>query len=192
MNDAYTAWKIEKRPIFSRMPEEQVGTSYKDYPATDWLLAYWDKIFVECADKLEDLPRQFDPLLCDEEYLDFLAPLCGWTGEYWSADYPPESKRLLLSQAYKLIWSNKGSLQVLSYVLNALFIDHRIFIPGTFILGYSQLSVNTLGSSGWQFTIFLPRKYIFNGNEFKLTSKMVKLFSPCWCLYDIKYETMEG
>ncbi len=190
MSDAYTAWKIDKRPIYSRMPQEQVGTSYKDYIATDWLLSYWDMIFVKCADKLEDLPRQFDPLFCDEEYLDFLAPICGWTNIYWSADYPPESKRLLLSQSYKMIWSNKGSLGVLSFILNALNIDHRIFIPGTFILGYSQLSTDQLGSSGWQFNIYLPKKYTLNGYEFKLTEKIAKLFSPCWCLYTIEYDSI--
>jgi hypothetical protein len=188
--DSYQAWKIDKRPIYSRMPKEQVGTSYHDYIATDWLTAYWDKIFIECMDKLEDLPRQFDPELCDEEYLDFLASICGWTAPYWSADYPPESKRVLLKNSYSLIWRDKGSLTVLSFVLNSLFIDHRIFIPGAFILGVSQVSVNTLGAAGWEFEILVPRRYPENGYEFQLTLKIASLFAPLWCKYQVRYDDL--
>ncbi|QVQ57078.1 tail protein [Anabaena phage Elbi] len=186
--DTFKAWNIDKRPIYSRMPKEQVGTSYNDYIATDWLLSYWDKVFIECYDKLEDLPRQFNPLECDEEYLDFLAPLCGWSEPYWSGDYPPESKRQLLANSYSLIWKDKGSLTVLSFVLNALFINHIIFIPGSFILGYSQLGVDELGASGWEFEILLPVTYAQNGYEFRLTRKIASLFSPLWCKYQVRYD----
>lgn len=188
MTNSYQAWRIEKTPIYSRMPELQTGISYKDFPATKILLNYWDSIFVECLDKLEDLVRQFNPELCDEEYLDFLAPLCGWTEPYWSGDYPPESKRLLLKNSYTKIWNRKGTKDCISFVLTSLGIRHRIIIPGNFIIGVSQVSIDPLGSTPYTFYVYLSNTYELDGYEFKLTDKMCQLFAPVWCEYLIDYD----
>lgn len=187
VKDGFIAWREQKKPIYSRMPSEQEGSSYQDYKATEWLLSYWDQSFVDSLLKCEDLTRQFDPLFCDPDYLDFLAPLCGWTPPYWDSAYPVQSKRFLLSQSYSLIWSNKGSREVLSFVLTALEIEHKILIPGSFILGTSQVSMDQLGSGEWEFDLVLPRKYIFNGKEFKLAKKICILFVPAHVLYRVRY-----
>jgi hypothetical protein len=188
VKDGYQAWRELKKPIFSRMPSEIEGSSFQDYIATDWLLNYWDVEFVKSLEKCEDLVRQFNPTLCDPEYLDFLAPLCGWTPPYWDVSYPTESKRVLLSASYYLIWANKGSREVLSYVLNSLGINHRIVTAGSFILGISQVSVNELGTGSWEFEILLPLIYPLDGYEFKVTAKIAHLFAPAWVSYVIRHE----
>lgn len=171
------------RPILSRMPN-----IYIENEVTDYLTAYWDDLLIENKAKLDDLPRQLDPTLCDVNWLDYLAPLCGFTGEYWDASWPVSGKRQLLANSYTFIWPNKGSRLVLSFVLNALGVNHRITTGQNWIIGKSQLGVDTLGSSPWEYQIKLPTYYKLNGQEFKLATKINKLYGPLWCKSQILYD----
>lgn len=178
MNNIY--YQPDGRPFYRRLPSETPDT-YQGNQVVDWLTNYWDNLYRDCAIALDDLPRQFDPSVCDPEWLDFLAAICGFTAPYWDKDYPVEGKRLLLKESYTRIWSNKGSLDCLSFVLRSLGIDHKIVVPGSFIIGQSPLNIDLLGQQGWRFKVILPIKYSPNGGEVRLTQKMVELFSPCWC-----------
>lgn len=171
---------MNNTPFYSRLPQE-TPEIYQGNSVVSWLCSYWDDLYYSTQEKLKQLPRQFDPEFCDEEYLNFLAPLCGFTAPYWDDDYLVGSKRLLLKNAYTQIWSNKGSLNQLSFVLTALNIEHRIITPGSFIIGEGQLNIDPLGSGGWQFTVLLPEKYNEGGEEYLLTRKIVDLFTPAWC-----------
>jgi hypothetical protein len=175
------------RPFYTRLPSETPNT-YQGNDVVDWLCSYWDEIYHSTQLKLKDLPRQFDPEFCDPEYLDFLAPICGFTPPYWDKNFSISSKRLLLKNAYTLIWKEKGTLNQLSFILTALNIDHKIITPGSFILGEGQLNISPLGSGGWQFLVILPVKYAENGKEFLLTKKIVSLYSPIWCKWEVQIE----
>ncbi|MBD2515181.1 hypothetical protein H6G93_09205 [Nostoc sp. FACHB-973] len=175
MVQTYEAW-ASGRPIFYRLPEV-----YQENEITDWLTYYWDELLINSKLKVDDLPRQLNPEICDANWLDFLAPLCGFTGEYWDKDWSTNSKRILLKNSYSNIWPNKGTRQVLSLVLNALDIEHIIWSGSNFVLGVSQVSVDPLGSTGWTYKILLPLKYQPNGYEFKLARKINKLFGNLWC-----------
>jgi len=178
------AW-ASGRPIFSRLPDV-----YKDNLIADYLTAYFDKLLIETKAKVDDLPRQLNPITCDENWLDFLAPLCGFTGEYWEKAWKVNAKRLLLSNSYQNIWSNKGSKTALSTVLTCFGINHVITNRGDFILGASQVGVQTLGTTAWEYVIYLPTIYR-DREEYKLTKKLDKLFGPLWCdreiIFDDKY-----
>ncbi|MBD2452240.1 hypothetical protein H6G76_35105 [Nostoc sp. FACHB-152] len=181
MTTTYQAWQTG-RPIFSRLPEV-----YQENPVADWLTEYWDELLTQNKAKIDDLPRNLDPTTCDENWLDFLAPLCGFTGEYWDKSWKTSSKRLLLANSYTLIWKNKGSREVLSFVLNALGIEHEIWTGSSFILGVSQVSIDKLGSGAWQYKVLLPSRYAQEGYEFKLARKINRLFGPLWCKSEVRY-----
>lgn len=183
MPTTYEAWSTE-RPIFSRLPEV-----YQDNEVADWLTIYWDELLASLKYKIDDLPRQLSPLTCDDKWLDFLAPLCGFTGDYWDRDWKSSSKRLLLTNSYKFIWSNKGTRTVLSFVLNALDIDHTIWEGSKFVLGVSQLDIDSLGTAAWEYKILLPNYYQYKGYEWKLAEKINKLFGPLWCGSEVIYRT---
>jgi hypothetical protein len=180
---AYEAWVVEKRPIYHRLPE-----CYKDNPIADWLTQYWDALLIEVKEKIDDLPKQLDPQTCDEEWLDFLAPLCGFYGDYWDRQWTLPAKRTLINNSYTLIWKNKGSRDVLSFVLDTLGIEHKIWVGQSFVLGVSQVSIDRLGNAAWEYKILLPDKYASDGKEFKLARKINKLFGCLWCRSEVVYE----
>jgi hypothetical protein len=152
------------------------------------LTAYWDELLISLKTKVDDLPRQLNPLLCDANWLDFLAPLCGFTDEYWDSTWKASSKRLLLANSYTLIWRDKGSKEVLSFILNALEISHDIWTGSSFILGTSRVGINSLGVAAWDYKILLPSQYNLDGYEFKLANKVNRLFGPLWCRSEVTYK----
>jgi hypothetical protein len=180
---------MNNRPFYSRLPSETPNT-YQGNEVSSWLGSFWDKLYFDCQQKIKELPRQFDPETCDEEYLDFLAPICGFTAPYWNKGFPVDSKRLLLKNAYSLIWKDKGTLNQLSFVLTALHIDHKIITPGSFILGDGLLNISPLGSGGWQFLVVLPSKYKENGREYLLCKSIIELYTPIWCDWSIEIERL--
>lgn len=181
MSTAYSAWVVSQRPIFSRLPQV-----YQDNEIADWLTSFWDQLLVDVKAKYDDLPRQLNPLTCDPEYLDFLAPILGWTSEVWDKDWPVNSKRQLLANSYTLIWPDKGSQRVLSFILTALEVDHDIEITGSFRLGISEVG-DELGLIPWDYTIYLP-DYYKNQPQEALTQKINSLFGPVWCDSRILFE----
>lgn len=181
--DTYNAWVIEQRPIYSRLPD-----CYKedDPSVSDWLTEYWDQFLLNTKTKVDDIPRQLNPLTCDPEWLDYLSVLCGWYGEYWDAKWPVESKRTLLANSFTLIWPNKGSFKVLSFVLFTLGIKHFIEIGQSFLVGYSEVG-DRIGSIAWDYDILLPSEYYKTDVE-KLANKINQLFGPCWCRSSVLFD----
>ncbi|AFY49020.1 Phage tail protein (Tail_P2_I) [Nostoc sp. PCC 7524] len=175
------AWQTG-RPIFSRLPEV-----YQENAIANYLTAFWDELLVNNKARIDDLPRQLNPLTCDANWLDFLAPLCGFTGEYWDRKWQDNFKRNLIASSYQRIWSNKGSRECLSTVLICFKIPHNIATMGDFILGQSKLGVDPLGSLAFKYIIYLRSSY--QGTpEVKLVEKLNKLFGPCWCKSEVIFD----
>lgn len=181
MTTPYEAWVVSQRPIFSRLPQV-----YQDNPIADWLTDFWDELLVGVKAKYDDLPRQLNPLTCDREYLDFLAPILGWTEEVWDKDWTVDSKRRLLANSYTLIWPEKGSQKVLTFILTALNVEHVIEITGSFRIGISEVG-DEIGLIPWDYTIYLP-DYYKNQPQESLTQKINRLFGPIWCDSRILFE----
>ncbi|WP_414575325.1 phage tail protein [Anabaena sp. CCY 9402-a] len=170
------------RPIFSRLP----GV-YQENEVADWLTVFFDELLVGAKAQVDGIPRQLDPLLCDDVWLDRINLIFGFSDEYWDRAWPEASKRVLLDGAYTEIWNKRGTRASLSYVLSALNIEHTIWEGSSFILGTSQLDINTLGDGSWRYKILLPRRYAFNGFEFQLTRKINRLFGNLWCESEVIY-----
>lgn len=182
MTTTYEAWS-SGRPTLARLPG--INEAYSGNNVADWLTDFPDRVLTETKTKVDDLPRQLDPLTCDEEYLDWLSGLCGWYG-IWDEDWDSDAKRLLLSRSYDLIWRNKGTLEVLSFVLTTLGIQH-IIQPGTaFIIGINEVG-DEIGTNAWTYQIVLPPNY-YGREETKITERINELFGPVWCSSQIVYE----
>lgn len=183
--DTAQAWSTG-RPIFSRLPD-----CYKNENSSvaDWLTSFFDDLLISTKDKVDDIPRQLDPSLCDSNWLDFLAPLCGFYGQYWDKYWNDNHKRNLLINSYKKIWSNKGSKSCLSTVLTCFEIPHAILSKGDFVLGSSKLSLDELGKTPWEYTIYLNSFYTSTPTA-DLVRKLNKLFGPCWCKSNIQFDDL--
>lgn len=180
--NTYQAWIVDKAPIFSRLPE-----CYKDNLVTGYLTSFWDELLISTKAKVDDIPRQLNPLTCDANWLDFLAPLCGFTGVYWDKNWQDKHKRSLLNYSYTKIWSNKGSREALSTVLFCFEIPHEIAGRGDFIFGQSKLGEDPLGKAGWEYTVYLKTIYR-DTPQVELVKRLIKLFGPCWCKANIKFD----
>lgn len=175
--NTYEAWS-SGRPILSRLPG--INGGYSENAVAEWLTDYPDRILLETKfNAIDDIPRQLEPLNCDEDWLDYLAILYGFYGDYWDRNWKADSKRILLYRAYDFIWPNKGSKEVLSYVLSALEIRHLIVQANSFIIGIGQVG-DPLGYNAWEYDIYLPSEYFDKPEEF-LTRKINDLYGPCWC-----------
>lgn len=177
------------RPIYSRLPGTNLG--YRQEESDDsiaaWLTEYWDELLVQSKAKADDLPRQLDPALCDPEWLDFLALLCGFVDEYWEAGFPVAVKRSLLINSYTLIWANKGSQAVLELMLDIFSIGYSIWLGDSFVVGETILP-GTIGSPEWQFYILLPLLYLRESQEFKRAEQLRQLYSPAFCDSLVAYD----
>jgi hypothetical protein len=182
--DTYEAWK-DGRPTFNRLPG--INDGYTGNPVADWLTDYPDQIFAGLLYMADVVSyRQVDPLVCDETWLDLLASLCGWHGEYWDRAWPVNSKRILLANSYTVIWPNYGSSSTLSFVLGALGILHVIQEGQSFIIGRDEVG-EALGAIAWDYDIILPTAY-FNTPRLKLTQRIDSLFAPIWCTSQILFD----
>lgn len=184
MSSTAEAWETG-RPIYSRLPG--INGGYTDNAPADWLTDFWDGLLVALKGKIDDLPRQLNPDTCDPDWLDFLAPLCGFTGEYWDKAWSEDRKRSLLRNSYTLIWSNKGSEAVLSFLLDTFDINHEIWLGDSFLLGVTELP-GTLGSPEWQYYILLPLQYLRESVEFRLVEKLNRLYGPVFADSTVAYD----
>jgi len=183
MTNTFEAWRTG-RPILNNLPG--INGGYSDNDLSDWLTAYWDNLVVRLKVGVDDVPRQIDPLTCDERWLDFIAIPTGWVGLYWDVTWPVAAKRTLLANSLDFIWPEKGSSAVLSFVLTALSITHEIQQGESFIIGRNEVG-DELGEIAWDYTIVLPTAYQ-NTPVAQEVARINNLFGPLWCSSRIVYD----
>jgi|694.fasta_scaffold01920_16 phage tail P2-like protein len=183
--EVYKRWYIDNKPASGLLPG--INGGYTDNEISQWLMAPFDRTLVEIRDKIDDYPRQLNPLTCDPIILDFLAPMFGFTDQYWSTTWNVNTKRSLLNNAFSLIWPKKGTSLVLSFVLNAFDIKHIIQEGQSFIVGRNVVG-DPLGTISWDYKIILPYEYYATPKEV-LTKKLDYLFGPCWCSKEVVYSS---
>jgi Phage tail protein (Tail_P2_I) len=187
--NTFEAWATG-RPIYSRLPGMQ--GAYNENPVADWLTDFWDQILIESKAKVDLISaKQLNPLDCDAEWLDYLAQLFGFTGEYWDVSWDVAGKRLLLSNAYQgvNIWGNKGSAAVLTFVLAALGVQNKVVVSGDFLVNISEVG-DPIGENPWDYTIYLPER-LRGKSEAQLAEKMNRLYGPCWCESRVMFDDSE-
>jgi Phage tail protein (Tail_P2_I) len=186
--DTATAWATGK-PVYSRLPGINEGyrkdedpnvirDDPEELPIAKWLTDFWDALLVAKKAQLDDIKnRQMNPLECDPEWLDLLAVMAGFTGEYWDKSWPVEVKRQLVFHAFTLIWANKGSEAVLRFLLDTFGINYDIWMGDQFLAGIDGAG-SEVGAPQWRYVIRVGLEYLRNSDQFKLAEKLNRLYGP--------------
>ena len=179
----YDAWVVDKRPIFSRLPD----SAYKQNPVVDFVTYFADQLLIDTKASLDRLPIQLNPLTCDRIWLDYLSLLYGWV-DLWDITWNDSIKRTLLDNSFQKvsIWGNKGSFTILEFLLQTFSVRHIIQLGASFLVDFSKVG-DQIGSVSWQFDIILPGEY-YNTNTTKLVQWIKIHFTPCWCSSSIIYD----
>lgn len=149
-----TAWE-QGRPIFRRLPI----CGYQDNTPVEWLTRWPDTESCNARLKIDHLRCQVDPRNCDSEWLDWLAQLAGYTGEYWDPVWPDSVKRELIANAYTAVWPNLGTQYCLDFVLDTLEIQH-----------YWNVGI-------LQYELILPTEYQ-NKPKHRIAELFLRLYGP--------------
>ena len=117
------SWNLG-RPVFGRLPACYRNDNNGENPS-NWLTRYWDEILVEVKFRAENFYELYlNPATAPEEWLDgMVAPLCGFTEEYYRPEWDLAIKRKLCLSAYGYIWPNRGAGHVLDWMLDLHQID---------------------------------------------------------------------
>jgi phage tail P2-like protein len=183
-----TAWIIDKRPIYSRLP--QISQRYKaENPANpgNWITQWFDELLVKTKASIDDLPRQLNALTCDADWIDFVAYLSGFSGEYWDKAWSMATKRAIASKA-NWIWSNKGTQEVLEYIIAAVGLSAVIWLADDGTFDVDNLDEISFGEPQYQYFIQVPFSYDRDGMSFRLAEKINRLYGPIVCDSAVCYD----
>jgi Phage tail protein (Tail_P2_I) len=182
--DTFLAWQ-NNRPVYDRLPGDRGAYQVND--PTNWITKYWDDFLVYQKTQVDLLLTQnLNPETCDEEFLDYLGFISGFTKDTWDRNWPPSAKRKLIKEAYTLIWLNPGSINSISFIISAFDIQNRVIKTGDFLIGISEVG-DPIGDIYWDYTIFLPTRYQ-GTNTVKLVEKLNYLFGVCYCYSRIIFD----
>jgi Phage tail protein (Tail_P2_I) len=174
------------RPIYHRLPAE--SEAYQGNPIVDAVTAPFDELLVQWRDVALHFERDFlDSQTCKPEALDWLAQLCGFTGDYWDTDWPEAAKRELIARSHQFIWPNKGTQILLEYLLSVFAINAGIYRTGQFLAGISTAG-SALGGELLQYWVLMPIQYRRTGMEWGLVERFVRLYMPCFVEHAVCYE----
>lgn len=173
------AW-AEGRPIFERLPE-----AYRDDEIAAWLVGGADDYLTQLRAKI-DISTLFNPLQCPADWLDYLATLTGFYGPYWDAQWPESGKRILINSAFTKVWPNAGTVECLSFILEALGIPNRVRVAGAFLIGISEVG-DDIGYNPWSYEIQLHPSARGTTQE-NIARRVNQLWGPCWCSSSIIFD----
>jgi len=183
MRNTKEAWQLQQ-PIYSRLPGYHGDYSRND--TVKHIVQYWDEFLVFQKTKVDDLlTKNLDPLLCDAEYLDFLAYLSFYNKRFWDKTWKESAKRKLINGS-NLVWNFFGTFTSLGYVISCFDIKHQLQNVGDFIVGISQVG-DPLGDITWSYRIYLPS--IYQGTETEdLVHRLNYLFGVGYCESEVIFD----
>lgn len=161
------------QPVLSRLPQD----GYQDNEAVQALTGWVDENLTNKAEQLQNLYIDLtDPSTCKPEWLDFLAWCCGLSGSYWDTEWPIQVKRTLIANSHTVLWSKKGTLECIQFVLNAHGLLHSIWTDGDLVLPFPMPGI--FGEAQLRFFVRLPVKYNRKAKEFREVERTIRNFSP--------------
>jgi phage tail P2-like protein len=175
-----SAWD-ENRPIFRRLP--QYG--WQDNEIADAITSAYDQILMELQQEILNFPTNFiDPDTARADALDWLAQLCGYTGEYWDASWTESVKRQLIKD-HQMVWANKGTQYLLEYLLNLFGLsDTKIRVRGAWRAGVNKPG-DAIGGELLHYSVVIGSPtsvgYQRGGAEWRLIDRLRRLYMPAWC-----------
>jgi aminopeptidase-like protein len=179
-----SAWE-QGRPIYKRLPiaEEKYQVASDDPeldPVADWLTLPVDEYLMAIKEAVDTFYTDYlDPATARAENLDWLAQLCGFTGEYWETSWTQTQKRSLITNAFTFIWESKGTRAVLEYLLLIFDIQGKIYLLGEFLAG-RNVAGDALGGDSLEYFLLLPLSYLRTSYQWRLAAKFNRLYGPVY------------
>jgi hypothetical protein len=185
-----SAWE-QGRPIYKRLPiaEEkyQVADDTELDPVADWLTLPIDELLITIKLTTENFYADYlDPATAKLENLDWLAQLCGFTGEYWETSWTEAQKRALIANAFIFIWESKGTRAVLEFLLVIFGIQGRLYLLGEFLAGRNKAG-EALGGEALEYFLLLPLTYLRTSSQWRLATKFNRLYGPVYVSKSVCY-----
>lgn len=174
------------RPIYDRLPAE--SGAYQGNPIVDAITTPYDALLMQWRDLVMDFEANFlNPATCRADALDWLAQLCGFTGEYWDPNWADAQKRELISKSHLFIWPNKGTQILLEYLFDLFAINARIYQIGQFLAGVN-VAGDVIGGELMRYWILMPLAYRRSGAEWELVERFNRLYMPCFADSRVCYD----
>lgn len=184
------------RPILHRLPGLNEGYDHDDPtsspypPVSDWLTVFWDELLIQTKEKFEAFYANYlNPATALPENLDWLAQLCGFTGDYWDTSWPVATKRKLIARSYDFIWPNKGTRAVLEFLYGEAFgLQARVYILGEFRADITTVP-GLVGGETLRFFVLVPLTYLRTSIAWALVDRLRRLYSPVYVDSLVAYES---
>ena len=179
-----SAWE-QSRPIYARLPSD--SQQYQFNPIVDAVTQPWDAILMQLQNKLLNIERDYlDPITARSDTLDWLAQLCGFTGEYWDTSWSDTIKRQLIANGHLKIWNYKGTGWVLQYLLDIFGLSATVVPESPWLVGETAVGA-AIGGRNLYYGIALSTGvngtfYPRDGAQWRFIEKLNRLYMPCWCM----------
>lgn len=161
------------RPIFARLPLD----GYQNNEAVDALTVWVDEKIISKAEQLQDFYTNYlNPDTCLSEALDYLAYLVGLSGEYWDKSWSDPVKRTFIKSAHPLLWSKRGTIDVISFILKTHGLAYQIWTDADLTMSFTMSA--TFGTTKLRFFVRLPVAYPRKGLEFREAQRTLRNFAP--------------
>ena len=179
------SWQLN-RPIYLRLPDE--SGAYQGNEIVDAITTPWDEQIVDIKNTLLNFNGDFiNPETARVDTLDWLAQLSGFTGEYWDKNWDTSIKRELIKNSHTKIWTHKGTVILLQYLLDLFGLDAEVYAENVWFIGITAID-SPVGGRNLYYAIklFVPGEenrqfYTRNSKEWKLIERLNRLYMPCWC-----------
>ncbi|MBW4670426.1 MAG: phage tail protein [Cyanomargarita calcarea GSE-NOS-MK-12-04C] len=156
-------------------------------PVADWLTAPIDELLISILQATQNFYRDYlDPVTAAPDNLDWLAQLCGFTGEHWETSWTEAQKRALIANAFIFIWESKGTRAVLEFLLETFDIQGKIYLLGEFLAGRNKAG-EALGGEALEYFLLLPLAYLRTSYQWRLASKFNRLYGPVYVKSTVCY-----
>lgn len=177
INPIENSWEL-KQPILNRLPG--LFGKYNENEVCQWFVSFFDDLLVDTKDATDYVAAT--DLLAEtarEDWLDLLAFMSGFTGEYAIYDLPVALKRELVKRAYSEIWTEIGSKKILELMINAWSIEHDVWVGSKMIAGFTILP-HQIDTRNWYFFLRLPLFYDRKSEIFSRATQIKNLYSAAY------------
>lgn len=143
-------------------------------------IGVFESVYLDIEEKIDNMPRMFDPMVVDVEFLKWIAKWFSINEGYALSE---DKLRLLVKNAVKLykIKGTKESIRniVWLYTLcEAKIIEQFEVIDNDFYQNNKELVNRLFGENVYTFTVILDNSCVKNTDEYVALIKLINLFKP--------------
>jgi hypothetical protein len=183
------------RPIYDRLPGQneayrKESPTDEDPAIADWLTAPWDELLTGLRSAIDNIPQDMlDPATAKPENLDWLAQLCGFTGEYWDTSWPVAVKRELIANSLNFVWENKGTRALLEWLIDLFGLEASVYQVGAFLAGISLVG-DPIGDADsiFEYYLVVSLDYLRTSTQWKLLERLNRLYGPVYADSRVCYD----